>query len=292
MYADSRRFNLTAALSRRSPVLLGFMTVGLFAAVTALRFYTHPEFSFSFLYLIPVSFSAWFLSPRSGIFLALVATAALVIFDFSQPGRYPTREIAFWDIVMNLGIFLFFIFVLGELRELYGRERERSLTDPLTSLLNRRAFTEAVDLERQRVRRTLRPLTVVYVDLDYFKRINDEQGHAAGDALLRDVAECMLASVRSIDSVARLGGDEFSLLLPETGAEEARAAVTKLQQHLQDAMQLRRWSVTFSIGAVTFQSPADSAEAMIAQADRLMYEVKQSGKNRFEHRTVASTEAA
>lgn len=279
--------NITGALEHQSPRSLGALAVALFLAVTLLRFYSIPEFSFSFLYLIPVSFAAWFLSTNSGVFMSLASTCALVIFDLEPSGRYRSREIAFWDLVMNLGIFLFFVFILGEVRALYRREQEQSHHDPLTGLVNRRGFSEALDLEAERMRRTQHPLTIAYLDLDNFKQVNDEHGHAAGDALLRTVSRTMLANSRGMDVVARLGGDEFCLLLPESGDDAARAALGKLGLRLREEVAAAGWPVTFSIGAVTFETAGNSADEMIERADQLMYRVKQSGKNRTEFAIVA-----
>ena len=219
--------------------------------------------------------------------MSLASTCALVIFDLEIPGRYRSREIAFWDLVMNLGIFFFFVYVLGEVKSLYHREQEQSHHDPLTGLLNRRGFSEALDLEAERMRRTERPLTVAYLDLDNFKQVNDQHGHAEGDALLRTVSRAMLSNIRGMDVVARLGGDEFCLLLPESGDEAARAALGKLEQRLHEEVAAAGWPVTFSVGAVTFESAEHSADQMMERADQLMYRAKQAGKNRTQFATVA-----
>jgi len=279
--------NLTEALARRSRFFRLLAAMALFAAITALRFMVGPEFSFSFLYLVPVSFMTWFLSPRSGLYTSFAATGVLLIFDLRHRGLYAGDQVAVWDLIMNAGMFLFLIFILGEVRQLYRRERELSQTDSLTGLYNRRAFNDAAELEGERMRRLPRPLTLVYMDLDNFKPVNDTQGHAAGDRLLQAVARTMTAEIRSMDVAARLGGDEFALLLPETDPDAARGAVSKIHQRLLEAMRSERWPVTFSIGAITFASPLASAEEMIKRADQAMYEVKQSGKDRVAFHAVA-----
>src|SRR5205823_3712357 len=141
------RLNLTEALARRPRWARVLVGVALFAAITGLRFAIGPEFSFSFLYLVPVSFMTWFLSPRSGLYTSFAATGVLLIFDLRHRGLYAGDQVAVWDLIMNAGMFLFLIFILGEVRQLYRRERELSQTDPLTGLLNRRAFNDAVELE-------------------------------------------------------------------------------------------------------------------------------------------------
>jgi diguanylate cyclase (GGDEF)-like protein len=173
-------------------------------------------------------------------------------------------------------------------RALYERERDLSRTDALTGLLNRRAFVERLERERERHARFPRPITLAYLDVDNFKRVNDTHGHAAGDELLITAAEAMEETVRSVDSVGRLGGDEFALLMPETDAAAAKLAIEKVQRRLRDAVQGREWSGTFSIGVVTFESVPGSAEEMLEKADALMYSVKQSGKDRSEFQRFAA----
>jgi diguanylate cyclase (GGDEF)-like protein len=169
---------------------------------------------------------------------------------------------------------------------LYLQERGVSRRDLVTGALNRLALKETLDAEIKRSRRNLRPLTVSYIDLDNFKAVNDVLGHETGNAVLQTVAQTMQSNLREVDSVARLHGDEFALLLPETDAENVPTILNKLQRALRDAIASRQWSVTFSIGAVTFNTPPQSVEAALNQADKMMYLAKQAGKNRFEHLVV------
>ena len=105
--------------------------------------------------------------------------------------------------------------------------------------------------------------------------VNDRLGHAAGDAVLVGTARVLSQSMRRVDSVARVGGDEFMLLLPETNPAEAEAALGRTHRCLVEAAAAEGWEVGYSVGAVTFTSPPDSIEGMIARADQTMYEVKQ-----------------
>src|SRR3954452_17239767 len=131
--------------------------------------------------------------------------------------------------------------------------------------MNRRAFVAALHRESARNRRFPRPLTLAYLDVDDFKRINDTQGHAAGDALLLAVAQLMENSVRDVDSVGRLGGDEFAILMPETDADDSKVAIRKVETKLKESA-VRQWPVTFSIGVVTFEKVPDSADEMVRMA--------------------------
>src|SRR5438067_5128262 len=270
---------ITARLAAQPAPLLAVFGLATFAALTLFRFKSSPGLSFAVLYLVPISFFTWFIGLRSGIATAVASVVVLLSFDLSHGARaHP-----YWDTLMNLGMFIFMVFILSEVRALYERERGLSRTDGLTGLLNRRAFLEALERESARHRRFPRPLTLAYLDIDNFKAINDAQGHAAGDKLLKAAAQAMTSSVRDVDSVGRLGGDEFAILMPETDADASKVAIKKVQARLREATADNR-PVTFSIGIMTFEKVPNTAEEMIGLADELMYSVKQSGKNRIEDR--------
>jgi diguanylate cyclase (GGDEF)-like protein/PAS domain S-box-containing protein len=167
-----------------------------------------------------------------------------------------------------------------KLEKALENEKNLSRLDFLTQIPNRRAFSEALQLEATRSRRYKRPLTLAYIDLDNFKQVNDQLGHETGDELLRLIAQTILATIRSTDTVARLGGDEFALLLPETGKDAAVEVMTKLSRILLEAVEARHWPVTLSIGLVTFAKPGESVAQMVKVADDLMYSAKTQGKNR------------
>jgi diguanylate cyclase (GGDEF)-like protein len=170
-----------------------------------------------------------------------------------------------------------------ELRRAMNQIREFAMTDALTGIANRPAFLEGLDRAISRLRRHGDPFALVYFDLDGFKRVNDTLGHAAGDDVLRKVAQTLATSLRREDISARIGGDEFAALLVggevdgAVGGERVRAAV-------KDCMDAHGWSVTASVGVVTFlQAPEGVAEALTV-ADDLMYGAKAAGKNRVRHK--------
>ena len=158
-----------------------------------------------------------------------------------------------------------------------------SRTDELTGLLNRRAFFEEVELRLAHHRRTGRVGTLVYVDLDNFKPVNDVHGHQRGDEVLRDLAGMLSTGTRIGDLVARLGGDEFALWLEETAEKDA---TTKAQDLLKESKILRPLSADeerplgISVGmAVSDSQVTESLDELVARADRAMYEVKHGGKS-------------
>jgi two-component system cell cycle response regulator len=162
------------------------------------------------------------------------------------------------------------------------RLEEISRTDALTGIGNRRSFDEELANRFEHARRYGRPLTLVMIDIDHFKEVNDTFGHQTGDAVLQRIARVLQQTTRQSDFVARFGGEEFVVLLPETAlleglqvAEKIRAAVAA------DDLQPR---VTVSAGVATMPHPhVDSPDALIAAADGALYRAKESGRNRVEY---------
>ncbi len=157
--------------------------------------------------------------------------------------------------------------------------------DCLTGVLNRRAFEEALEREFSAAARSQWPLSVVFVDIDHFKTINDSYGHQSGDAMLQAVAGLLTASLRTTDIVARYGGDEFVLLLPGAETTQVEAVAERLVQQARDtrinAGSGRVFSATLSLGIATCspQAPFASAQALLAAADTALYHSKESGRN-------------
>ncbi len=172
-----------------------------------------------------------------------------------------------------------------ELTDELTRVRLLSLTDELTSLPNRRAFMRRMEDEVARVQRYGFPLSFILMDLDHFKQVNDELGHAAGDEVLRVYSKNILSIFRHHDMVARYGGEEFAVLLPNTDSDGAVRALNKVKRRASET----RWQVngtvakvpTFSAG-VSLYKPGESASAFIERADKALYRAKRLGRNRIE----------
>jgi diguanylate cyclase (GGDEF)-like protein len=151
--------------------------------------------------------------------------------------------------------------------------------DALTNVLNARAFAERLGQELDRNRRYPRPLSLLYMDLDNFKTINDTHGHQTGDAVLQLVADAMRTSVRTADMVGRLGGDEFAVLMPETDAQLADAAAQRLVASLRNVFKGTP-NVTASIGVVSCTATDANTDDLLRRADQAMYDAKRMGKDR------------
>ena len=184
------------------------------------------------------------------------------------------------------------MFAARLVRALHAQERHAAelqrlaRTDPLTGVFNRRQFFEVGLQEFLRARRYGNTLSLLMLDIDYFKVVNDTRGHPTGDRVLQALAEIMSSQVRDQDSIGRLGGEEFALILPETelagaliSAERLRAAVEQAEIACasDDGKVVR---VTISIGIAASAADDASFEAVLARADKRLYAAKESGRNR------------
>ena len=165
----------------------------------------------------------------------------------------------------------------------YHEEIYRLMTvDGLTQLFNRRFFNETLEREINRCKRYERPLSLVIFDVDYFKRINDEFGHVAGDALLRQLSTVVKSRVRREDILARVGGEEFAVILPEIGVTGALATAEKVREVVEATTFAFEESVmpcTVSLGVAELGAQ-DDPKTLYGRADAALYRAKQGGRNR------------
>jgi len=158
--------------------------------------------------------------------------------------------------------------------------------DPLTGLYNRRQMMTDLYLEMQRARRYNTSLSLILLDVDYFKNYNDSRGHLAGDEVLRQLASLLAASVRAFDKVARYGGEEFVVILPQTDLQGAVAVAEKLRRlvenHLFPEAEVQPGGrLTISLGISVYPDHADNVDGLLFWADKAMYKAKAAGRNRY-----------
>jgi diguanylate cyclase (GGDEF)-like protein len=166
------------------------------------------------------------------------------------------------------------------------RAEELSVTDDLTQLYNSRFLAQVLRREAKRSSRTRRPLSLLFLDLDGFKDVNDTHGHLSGSRVLAELAAVLRGCGRETDVVARFGGDEFAVVLPDTDAMGARAVAERIRDRVaahtfleREALRVR---LTVSVGIATLPGGGATAETLLQQADRAMYAVKERGKNGIE----------
>jgi diguanylate cyclase (GGDEF)-like protein len=258
-----------------------FWVVGgfvLLLIVGALDYATGNEISFSVFYLIPILMLTWLTNEAVGALIAFVSAMIWLTADIFGGAKYSSPFIYVWNSVVRL-IFFLLVTLLSKLGKDLERERVFSRGDFLTGAISIRYFYEVAEREIDRSARYGHPLTILYLDIDDFKTINDQFGHSVGDRLLAVIVKIIKGILRKTDIVARVGGDEFVVLFPELDETNARAVIPKLRQALLQEMQQKRWNVTCSIGALTFNVPPTSVDEMLTLADRTMYLVKNNGKD-------------
>ena len=260
----------------------------LVAACGYVDYISGPDYSLSIIYFIPVFLAAWFGSRWAGVIISFFAAAGWLLAELFGKKVHEYPVVLYWNDFMELLSFLFVSYIISALKNSLEQQKLSARIDHLTGIPNRRHFYELADLELSVSRRYGHPFTVMYLDIDNFKTVNDTQGHSAGDLLLRQVSGTIKEHIRKADVVARLGGGEFALLLPETGSEAARAVVDKVWGNLKSIVQ-RDWPVTFSIGMITCLKPPATVDELIRLADELMYDVKRHGKNMLHHQVVGES---
>jgi diguanylate cyclase (GGDEF)-like protein len=162
--------------------------------------------------------------------------------------------------------------------------RDQSIRDPLTGLFNRRFMQESLDRERQRARRKTRPLCVIFIDIDHFKRFNDVFGHDAGDTILRSFADLLRSFFRGDDVICRYGGEEFALILPESNEQDAAIRMNQFRENVKRMTVLHESRtldpVSVLVGVAAFPKNGDSIESLLRAADQALYISKAEGRDR------------
>jgi diguanylate cyclase (GGDEF)-like protein len=198
-----------------------------------------------------------------GLWAGVVGTAAWVVQRLNRQLYLAERELRQ---------------TLAANQHLLAETEKLARTDPLTALPNRRQFFRSGEAALTESRGSGQPLALLALDVDHFKRINDQGGHQLGDTVLREVAQCCRASLRNTDLAARIGGEEFALLLPATDLAQAQQLAERLRQEIA-ALQLPA-AVTVSIGCAELSPEMGSVDALLARADEALYAAKENGRNR------------
>jgi diguanylate cyclase (GGDEF)-like protein len=249
--------------------------------ISGLDYVTGLDYSFSLFYYLIVAGAALVLGRWLGFGVAVVTVVLWTGVSLANGVHYHQVWGLVWAVATRLATLVLLIVLVRTLQDLALELGHLAQRDPLTHALNRRTFDELLDREIRTARRYGRPLTLAYFDVDDFKKINDRNGHAQGDRVLRSVASSIQERIRPEDVLARMGGDEFVLLLPDLGYEAAGAALGRIFDGLTAGLP---GHPTLSIGALTFDHPPEDPLDLVHQVDRLLYEVKRSGKAALLHR--------
>jgi diguanylate cyclase (GGDEF)-like protein len=255
---------------------MGVASIGLLGLADYL---TGNEISFSLFYLAPIVIVTWSVNRSAGLSLSLLSALTLLGAETAAGQTYSHPGIYILNTLIRTLFFVIITYLVAELQRSRREEQLAARTDFVSGAVNRRYFNELLQMEIDRIRRYPHPITMVYIDIDNFKLVNDLFGHKIGDEVLRCIANELKSQLRTTDTIARVGGDEFALLLPSAHQQQAQVVLSKVRVHLQEEMRRRNFPVTFSMGVVTCLAPPHSTEQIINMADELMYEVKNSTKN-------------
>jgi len=172
--------------------------------------------------------------------------------------------------------------LLTDRAKIYKRLQKISITDTLTNTANKQHFIQRYEEEFNRSKKFGFDLSFLMVDIDYFKKYNDEHGHLVGDEILRDISALLKENIREIDFLGRFGGEEFSIFLPQTETEQARAVAERLRKTIENyqfEVYDEKINLTISIGVATFPANTRGRNKLIELADSALYKAKQAGRN-------------
>ncbi len=229
--------------------------------------------------LIPVAAIGWFVKVRAYAYVGAACTAAVTVVIAVSGQAQAQLAGALAAAGVRVALYMVVLTLLGAIRQMQLAREKEARTDYLTGAANARAFEEAARAEIDRGRRYGGSLSLLCLDVDDFKGINDTFGHAAGDAVLVRLCHVMSSTLRASDLVARLGGDEFAVLMPEADHGAALVAAGRLRDELHRVTTPDGRPVRSSVGVASYPAPPLSVDALIHDADSLMYRAKEQGKD-------------
>ncbi len=257
------------------------VSLSLLSAIALLDHLTGYEIAFSLFYIAPIAIAAW--RTRTSVAMLMCALGATVwgAVDYTAGHEYSSGLILLWNSMVRLFFFSIIALLLASLHEKMRMLDRTARADPLTGAVNSRAFLELAGREIERARRYGGAFTLLFIDLDNFKSVNDRCGHAVGDDLLRAVVNALRAVLRATDLIGRVGGDEFVVWLSHSAGDEARETAHRLQRAVAEAVSRLGCPTTMSIGGVSVPRvrPDLTLDLLLKRSDALMYRVKNGAKN-------------
>lgn len=271
-------------LDKRRPRFIWWLSILAIAVICSTIFLAEKYIDLEPLLVLPILLASWYGNSKAGASIAIFTAISLLVTSWALGSFHSNNISPVYDSLVVLFVYLFISIIVTNFRKVHRVEVVAADTDSLTGVNSSRNFYAEIANEILRSKRYGHTFSLVYIDVDNFKQINDTLGHSIGDKLLIQLSKCLLDSLRATDFVARIGGDEFVCLLPEADQIEAKSALLKAEKALQDSMKKHGWDVSFSIGVVTFEKLPDDVREAVKLADELMYEVKSNSKNDIAYR--------
>ena len=262
----------------RTRLLFGVLvTLG----VGSIDYATGNELRLYPLYFLPLTIGAWQRDTWPAVWLAVAAALTWTGTNWLSGMTFSRTWMWTFNTASQFVSFLAFAVLIARLSVALAHERHLARTDQLTGLLNSRQFREEVAETIERAERSNLAFSLIFIDLDNFKWVNDNLGHKAGDKMLSDVAEVLQRCTRRTDRVARLGGDEFAVLLPDTSLTQVDAQVQRMMAELHATFaRTPGLPVSASLGVAVLAGPRLTVDGVLQRADELMYRAKHRGKDR------------
>jgi diguanylate cyclase (GGDEF)-like protein len=230
------------------------------------------------LYVLPI----WFCTRTGGrvygigMVAATTVLSGLIEWTMGGPNVSVPRLLA--EALLNFGALTAVMLLIAEVEEALAKHQRMALHDPLTGLLNRRALEQFGVHAFGRAKQAAQPLTVVMLDCDGFKVLNDRYGHAAGDHVLQLLARTLEETTRSTDLIARFGGDEFVVVLQNTDETEARRVMSRVEHQFEHAVMAAGYEASLSVGFAPLEQESVSIDQLLQSADTAMYARKELKK--------------
>jgi diguanylate cyclase (GGDEF)-like protein len=264
-------------LSKLSIGWITAITLFCVAVIGIIDYLIGPGISLAILYLAPTGLATWYIGRKAGMAVALLSAIVGRATDVIDGVITVHPWLTAWNVFVHLGFMVIIVSLVTHQKSFLRIEQQLARTDSLTGIFNRGEFIDRLQYVFNIANREHWSVTLAYIDIDDFKHINDEKGHAEGDNVLRRVAAQLVASVRHTDIVARVGGDEFAVALPHADRTAVEIFIQQLLSALSEA--ICESTVTCSIGCLTFPPPPPNAERALKETDLLMYQIKKHGKS-------------
>jgi diguanylate cyclase (GGDEF)-like protein len=278
MFCENNSYQKKISIKKIVSLVVGFATV---VAIDRIDFSMHSDLSLFILYFIPIIAVTLYAGKWAGLILSILS---VLLFSFNHFPHYPISSPQSWNLISDIILLFALFFILTR----YLKERELQKQDILTKIGNRKRFVELINFEINRSTRYRHPFTIVYIEIDNFKNVNQVLGHLGADSLLIAVANTIQKNIRNSDSVTRTGDHEFAILFPETNNEVFVQIINKIKSLLLelDVVKSNAWDVSFSIGCVTFLKAPATIDEMINKVNSVIDSIQSSGKNSICFETV------